>query len=120
VRDQDEFGLSALIWTHPCISIGGVRFFGIHGQTDFCVTTMAIETEATGDIERQHDTIAFLDALNGISHFVDYTHDFVADDRSLAQRSTSVVHVKIAAAYSTRCDSELGIGGTLDLWLGVS
>ena len=34
---------------------------------------MTIETEATGNIERQHDTITFLDTLNGVSHFESIT-----------------------------------------------
>ena len=62
------------------------------------MTAMTIETEATGNIERQHDSIALLDTLNGVSDFVDYAHDFVADDRSLIERSAAVVHMQIASA----------------------
>ena len=119
VRDQDEFGLSALIRSHSCVSVRSVRFFGIHSETGFSMAAMTIETEAAGNIERQHDTIACFDTLNRVSHFVDYAHDFVTDDRSRIQRSAAVVHVQIAAAYSAGCDPENGIGGALDFWFSV-
>src|SRR5260221_7633404 len=104
MRDQDEFGLSALIGPHPGISIRGVRFFRIHRETGFRVAPMTIETEAAGNIERQHNTIALLDTLYGVSHFVDYAHDFVADNRPLIERSAAVIHVQITAAYPARRD----------------
>jgi hypothetical protein len=80
--------------------------FRIHGETGFGVAAVTIEAEATGNIERQHHTIAFLNTLYGFSHFLDYAHDFVADDCSLIQRGAAVVHVQITAAYYTRCDPE--------------
>src|SRR5258708_1843332 len=120
MRNQDEFRLPALIRPHPRISVSGVGFFRIHRETGLRMAAMTIEAKAAGNIERQHDPIAGLNTLHSVPHFVDYAHDFVADDRPLVQRSAAVVHVEITATYPTRCDPEHSIGRALNLWLNVS
>src|SRR5258708_9142537 len=120
MRNQDEFRLPALIRPHPRISVSGVGFFRIHRETGLRMTAMTIEAKAAGNIERQHDPIALLDTLHRVSNFVDYAHDFVANNRSLIEGRTAVVHVEIAATYPTCCDPEHSIGWTLNLWFNVS
>jgi hypothetical protein len=75
-----------------------MRLVWIHYETGFGVATVAIETISAGNIERQHHTVAFLDAANRIADFFDHAHNLVADHSSLFERSSAVVHVQITAA----------------------
>ena len=81
---------------------------------------MAVKAKAAGDIEGQHHAVARLDAFDGFADFVDYTHNFVADNSSFVQRSTTIVHMQVAAANSARRDSQQSVCRFLDFGFGMA
>jgi hypothetical protein len=96
-----------------------VRGFGIQDQTSFGVAAVTVEAISAGDVEREHNAVAFLDALYGLADFIDHAHDLVTDDGTFFQGSAAVVHVQVAATDSGGCDAENRIGRGSDFWLGL-
>ena len=43
--------------------------------------------------------------LTSFAYFIDHAHNFVTDNGAFFQRSASVLHMKIAAAYAAGSDS---------------
>src|SRR5271166_5970769 len=84
--------------------------FGVHGQTGFGVSAMTVEAESAGNVERKNYAVALLDALYGLSDFLDDAHDFVANHGPFFERSAPVVHVQIAAANAAGGAPQDGIG----------
>jgi hypothetical protein len=67
---------------------------------------MAVETESAGDVERKNNAVSFFYALYRFSDLFDDAHNFVANDRTFFERSTTVVHVEVAATDAAGGDAE--------------
>src|SRR5690242_7279722 len=64
VRDAKVFGLTAVVRSHPCITVGRAAGAGMGGKTEPGEATLAVLTETTGDVEWQANVVADLDGID--------------------------------------------------------
>jgi hypothetical protein len=83
------------------------------------ISPAAVKAIPTGSVERENDPVSFLDAHNRFACFIDHAHNFVTDDGAFFQRSASVIHMNIAAAYAAGGNSQNGVAWGLQLWFGM-
>src|SRR5690348_666201 len=73
-RNAQVFRLAAAIGAHAGVTVSGGSAVGIGGEAGVRVSARAVEAEAAGDVEREHDAVTNADGMHRGTDLLDDAH----------------------------------------------